>query len=121
MHSGLTCTHKNDNPVTQGSGFSISEVIISPNEILYTGIDVPDVVIAVSEDGLQELEEKQIVAHLTPASVLILDSELNEPTTSAQTFTYPFRKEYGAEKAAARAVEFYLRLSSLFSVDSLTA
>jgi pyruvate/2-oxoacid:ferredoxin oxidoreductase beta subunit len=121
MHSGLTCTQKNDNPVTQGSGFSISEVIISPNEILYTGIDVPDVVIAVSEDGLQELEEKQIVAHLTPASVLILDSELNEPTTSAQTFTYPFRKEYGAEKAAARAVEFYLRLSSLFSVDSLTA
>jgi hypothetical protein len=121
MRSGLYCTQKNDNPVTQGSGFSISEVIISPNEIFYTGIDIPDVVIAVSKDGLQELEEKQIVTHLTPTSVFIIDSELNGPTTSAQTYTYPFRKEYGAEKAAARAVEFYLRLSSLFSVDSLTS
>ncbi len=118
MNSGLWCTQKNDNPVTQGSGFSISEVIISPDEIFYTGIEVPDVVIAVSEDGLQELEEKQTLSHLLPGSTVIVDSALKLPPTSAQIFTYPFRKEYGADKAAARAVEFYIQTSSLFSPDS---
>lgn len=119
MNSGLWCTQKNDNPVTQGSGFSISEVIISPNEIFYTGIEVPDVVIVVSEDGLKELEEKQILSHLLPGSTVILDSGLKLPPTSAQIFTYPFRKEYGADKAAGRAVEFYIRMSALLSSDSV--
>jgi hypothetical protein len=117
MNSGLWCTQKNDNPVTQGSGFSISEVIISPNEIFYTGIEVPDVVIAVSEDGLRELEEKRTLSHLLPVSTVILDSGLKQPPTNAQIFTYPFRVEYGADKAAGRAVEFYIRMSSLFSPE----
>lgn len=117
MNAGLWCTQKNDNPVTQGSGFSISEVIISPNEIFYTGIVVPDVVIAVSEDGLRELEEKRTLSHLPPVSVVILDSGLKQPPTNARMLTYPFRKEYGADKAAGRAVEFYIRMSSLFSPD----
>ena len=119
MNSGLWCTQKNDNPVTQGSGFSISEVIISPHEILYTGIEVPDVVIAVSEEGLQELEEKQTLSRLRPDSTVILDSGLKPPPMNGQIIAYPFRKEYGADKAAGRAVEFYIQMSSLFPPDSL--
>ena len=118
MNSGLCCTQKNDNPVTQGSGFSISEIILSPTEIFYTGIDVPDVVIAVSDQGLMELEEKQVFACMREDGTLILDSGLNPPATSAQVFTYPFRKEYGADKAAARAVEFFIHMSPIVSLDS---
>ncbi|MBI4528958.1 MAG: hypothetical protein HY695_34605 [Deltaproteobacteria bacterium] len=33
--SGLQTTQKNDNPVTQGTGFSLSEVCLSPRPILY--------------------------------------------------------------------------------------
>ena len=119
MRWGLHCTQKNDNPVTQGSGFSISEVIISPNEILYTGIDVPDTVIAVSAEGLQELVEKHTITHLTSSSIFILDSELKAPTANAQVYQYPFRKEYGAEKAAIRALQFYLQISRIVPAESL--
>jgi hypothetical protein len=37
LSCGLHVTQKNDNPVTQGTGFSVSEVIVSEEPILYTG------------------------------------------------------------------------------------
>jgi Pyruvate:ferredoxin oxidoreductase and related 2-oxoacid:ferredoxin oxidoreductases, beta subunit len=118
MLAGLHCTQKNDNPVTQGSGFSISEVIISPKEIFYTGIDAPDAVIVVSYEGLQELKENQILGALHSNSVLIVDTEMGSLTTMARVYTYPFRKEYGPEKAALRAIEFYLNVSGIFPLGA---
>lgn len=50
VESGLYATQKNDNPVTQGSGFSLAEIWLSPTEIGYTGIEQPDVVIITSQE-----------------------------------------------------------------------
>ena len=55
LAAGLYSTQKNDNPVTQGSGFSLSEICLSPKPIEYTGMESPDVVLVVSEDGWKEL------------------------------------------------------------------
>ncbi|NIR33508.1 MAG: hypothetical protein GWO11_03450, partial [Desulfuromonadales bacterium] len=51
LAAGLYSTQKNDNPVTQGTGFSLAEVCLSPKPIEYTGMESPDVVVAVSRDG----------------------------------------------------------------------
>ena len=62
LAAGLYSTQKNDNPVTQGSGFSLSEVCLSPKSIEYTGMETLDVVLVVSQDGWNELEANGTVA-----------------------------------------------------------
>ena len=116
---GLHCTQKNDNPVTQGSGFSLSEVVLSPRVIHYTGIDSPAAVIAVSEDGMREVQLQRDLSTLPPSSLLILDDSLEAPRTSARIIRQPFRWEYGPKKAAMKAIEFYVRLSGIIPQEAL--
>ncbi len=118
MTCGLHCTQKNDNPVTQGSGFSLSEVILSPAEIHFTGIGEPAAVIIVSEDGLRELQQQGRFATLTERTTLIIDSSLEKPVTQAMIIEHPFRKEFGPKKAALRAVEFFVRRSKVMPADA---
>ena len=51
---GLWASQADDYPVTVKSGHSISEVIFSPREILYTGVTRPDALVLVSEEGLKQ-------------------------------------------------------------------
>jgi len=112
--SGLHCTQKNDNPVTQGSGFSLSEVCLSPREIHYTGIDRPDVLIAVSREGLDELTGRGIVEKLTSGSVLLIDDSLPAPETRARVWRFPFRSRCGVDKAAIGALMFALHRLEIY-------
>ena len=116
--SGLFCTQKNDNPVTQGSGFSLSEVILSNEEIFYTAIDVPDVAVVVSADGLAEVGEKGLLARMTCESVLMLDASLPVPETAASVEQYPFRKEFGGDKAALAAVKSLVRKMNIIPEEA---
>ncbi len=102
--SKLHCTQKNDNPVTQGSGFSVSEVCISPAEIYYTGIDEPDVMIVTSNDGLNEVVASGMFARASERTIILADAELSLPETKARTVRYPFRKSMTPLRAAAAAV-----------------
>ena len=117
MAAGLCVTQKNDNPVTQGFGFSISEVILSPEEIFYTGVEVPDVVVIVSADGARELHENGTFSAMDSKTILITDTEIDVPKVEGPVFVYSFRKEYGPAHAAERAIAFYLRKSDIFSTD----
>jgi 2-oxoglutarate/2-oxoacid ferredoxin oxidoreductase subunit beta len=49
--SGLWAAQQDEYPVTVQTGHSISELIFSPREILFTGVTRPDAVVLVSEDG----------------------------------------------------------------------
>ncbi len=119
MTAGLHCSQKNDNPVTQGSGFSISEVIISPDEILYTGIEIPDVVIAVSQEGMDELVEKGTISKLGESTELFVDSEVVCPPTLARIHGSSFRKANGSDKAASAAIQFFVQLSGIFHQEEV--
>ncbi len=118
MTCGLHCTQKNDNPVTQGTGFSLSEVILSPAEIHYTGIEEPSAVIVVSEDGLAELHQQGRLTQLTEKTTLIIDASLEKPVTGAVIVEHPFRKEFGPKKAALRAIEFFIRRSGILPTEA---
>lgn len=102
--SDLHCTQKNDNPVTQGSGFSVSEVCISPTEIFYTGIDEPDAIIVTSNDGLNELISNGMFYRASERTMVLADSGLSLPRTNARIVRYPFRKDMTPSRAPAAGV-----------------
>lgn len=106
---GLEVTQKNDNPVTQGSGFSLSEVIISPNEINYTGVASADFVIVVSENGLKEIKSQDIFNRINDRSIFIIDDSLVIENKGLNVVSLPLRKYCGGDKAAIGAVDYVIR------------
>ncbi len=92
--SGANATQKNDNPVTQGTGFSLSEVVLSGKPIYYTGIDVPDIVVAVSEDGVRELASKGIFERTGSDTLIVTDESLEIPKCEGRIVKQPFRRKY---------------------------
>jgi pyruvate/2-oxoacid:ferredoxin oxidoreductase beta subunit len=105
---GLYSTQKNDNPVTQGSGFSLSEICLSPQPVEYTGMESVDVVIGVSQDGWNELEANGTLAQLTPRTLLLLDAELEISSPTGRVLRQPFRREATPKRAALAAITFWL-------------
>ena len=116
---GLNTTQKNDNPVTQGSGFSLSEVIISPDEINYTGVSSADFVIAVSETGMKELISQDIYNRINDKTIFIVDESISIPKNDLNIISLPLRKYCGADKAAIGAIDFIVRKFEPFPHDKL--
>lgn len=112
IKKGLFCTQKSDNPVTQGSGFSISEIVVSYEPVVYTGIETPDAVLIVSSEGLKELEMQRLFPRLTESSLVILDESLTPPQSEAKMLRHPFRTG-GGKNAASAALEWYTSLAGL--------
>lgn len=118
--SGLLTTQKNDNPVTQGSGFSLSEIILSPEEIHYTGIDTSDYVIIVSQDGYNELISQNLLNRINDETILILDDIIDSSDLKGNIIKHPFRKLCGNNKAALGAINYYVRTFLPFKENIFT-
>ncbi|MFN4111957.1 MAG: thiamine pyrophosphate-dependent enzyme [Ignavibacteria bacterium] len=115
--NGLFITQKNDNPVTQGSGFSLSEVIVSNQEIFYTGVDIPFAMIIASHDGLNELQQQGYFSKINSETILIFDESLNIPVQTKRMFKIPLRKFCGPDKAALGGIDFLLNLTQPFQIE----
>jgi len=85
--SGLHATQKDDYPITVRTGHSAAEVIVSPEPIVYTGIEVPDVVLILSVDGLIHVK-KQLHTY-PPETRVYIDSALGEIDTPARVVRLP--------------------------------
>lgn len=109
VNCGLEATQKSDNPVTQGSGFSLSEVIISPDEINYTGVDNAAFVIIASEEGLKELVSQDIFHRADERTVFIVDESVTKYIKGYNIVSLPLRKTCGGEKAALGALDYLVR------------
>ncbi len=118
INCGLEVTQKNDNPVTQGSGFSLSEVIISPEEINYTGVASADYVIAVSESGLKELAAQNVYNRINEKTIFIVDESITLPQNNLNIISLPLRKYCGADKAAIGAIDYIVRKFEPFPHDN---
>jgi pyruvate/2-oxoacid:ferredoxin oxidoreductase beta subunit len=108
---GLFATQKNDNPVTQGSGFSLAEVCLSPWPIEYTGLEQPDVVIVASGDGLRELQANGTLGRLRPDTLVVIDAELEAPRLGGRLFPLPLRKTATPPRAALAGLAAWLAVS----------
>jgi hypothetical protein len=105
---GLYSTQKNDNPVTQGTGFSLSEICLSAQPIEYTGMGSVDVVIVVSQDGWNEVRANGTTAKFTPRTLVLLDAELEISNVTGRLLQQHFRREATPKRAALAAVAYWL-------------
>ncbi len=111
--SGANATQKNDNPVTQGSGFSLSEVVLSRQDIFYTGIEIPDVVVAASEDGLKEMESQGVFARTGPDSLIIADESVTVPVCAGRIMKLSLRRKYLPAGAAFAGILTAMKLTGV--------
>ena len=115
MSAGLNATKKGSYPVTVGVGFSNAEVILSPEPILFNGIEHPDTVIILTSDGLEYNRKRLASMH---GGTVYIDSSLETPETNAEIITHDFRK-YGERSAALYSLVFFLHRSRIFPVEAL--
>ncbi len=121
LAAGLYSTQKNDNPVTQGSGFSLSEICLSPKPIEYTGMESPDVVLVVSEDGWKELEANGTVAACREETLLLLDSQIEAIPPRGRVLRLPLRREANPKRAALAAMAAWLEKNPLLPAEAWEA
>ena len=80
--SGLWASQRDDYPTTVKSGHSISEIILSPEEIRYTGVAKPDALVLISEDGLKK--SGRHLARMTEDDVLFTIPQFGGVETRAR-------------------------------------
>ena len=113
LAAGLYSTQKNDNPVTQGSGFSLSEVCLSSKPIDYTGMENPDAILVVSEDGWKELQANGTVAECREETLLLVDSQIEAIPPMGCVVPLPLRREANPKRAALAAIAAWLEKNPL--------
>ena len=80
--SGLWVTQRDSYPVTVKSGYSVSELCLSPSEILFAGSSRPDTLIVVTDDGYAAATPH--LARLTADSQLFVTPEYAGLITQAR-------------------------------------
>ena len=121
LSCGLHVTQKNDNPVTQGTGFSVSEVILGPEPILYTGIERPDAVLVVSEDGARELAATGVLARVDAETLVVADDGIELPPLPGEPLRLPLRDTAGPKLAALAAVAAWREATEALPEEALRA
>jgi pyruvate/2-oxoacid:ferredoxin oxidoreductase beta subunit/Pyruvate/2-oxoacid:ferredoxin oxidoreductase gamma subunit len=118
--SGLWVTQRDEYPVTVMSGHSVSEVILSPEEIHYTGIPAPDVMLILAPEGFKIV--KKMLPGLGPESRLYIRADLLPMETKARLIPLDFDKpgaRAGRKDMAMMAVAAMLHDTGLYPLDAL--
>jgi 2-oxoglutarate ferredoxin oxidoreductase subunit beta len=120
MFSGLNATQKNDYPITVMTGHSLSEIILSPDRIDYTGIAAPEYLVVFSEDGLKKVRAH--ISSLPESSVVYADETLELPETRATVHKFPFisvSKSIDRLSIGTVALATMLEGTRMFPMDAL--
>jgi 2-oxoglutarate ferredoxin oxidoreductase subunit beta len=121
--AGLWVSQRSDYPVAVKSGYSVSEVILSPEEILFIGVSKPDLMVVLFPEGLNRVQSS--ITKLGPQDRLYLSAGLGPVETRAEQVEIDFertgpwanRKRYWALMALAHL----LRREGLFPIEALQA
>jgi Pyruvate/2-oxoacid:ferredoxin oxidoreductase gamma subunit len=89
LTAGLHATQKNEYNITVLRGPSISEMILSEDRVDYAGIDIPNVIIALSQEGVDR--RKPLFDRLNHGTLILQAPEVNLPSTHAEVFLVDFK------------------------------
>ena len=120
MYCGLEVTQKDDYPITVMTGHSLSEVILSPESILYSAIESPEYFVLVSEDGLKATRDR--IKNLPASCTLLVDDSVELPETRASVFRFPFlqtAKKINRFSVGTIALTVLVKFSRMFTLDAL--
>lgn len=88
--AGMNVSIKNDYNITVLRGQSVSEILLSPEKIGYTGIESPTVVMALSDEGVQR--RQKIFKTLAPTTVVLKEKSVDIPETTARVIEIDFKE-----------------------------
>jgi 2-oxoglutarate ferredoxin oxidoreductase subunit beta len=91
LTAGLKTTQKNEYNITVLRGPSISELILSPTEIDFTGIDNPTVVVALDQEGVDR--RRNLFSHLDKDTLIIQVSDVALPAGKARIQRADFKSQ----------------------------
>ena len=91
MTGGWHATLKNDYPITVLRGHSVSEMVLAPEPVDYTGIDNPAVVVALADEGVGR--RKKLLAALGPETLIVKAAGVNLPETGATIEAVDFKAQ----------------------------
>lgn len=118
--SGLWATQRSDYPVTVRSGYSISEVILSPEEVLFTGISNPDLMVVLFPAGLEKVRPQ--ISMLSEEDHILINIELLPVETRANIVPLDFRKSgVKTEYWSFLAIAELLNYQELYPLSALKA
>jgi 2-oxoglutarate ferredoxin oxidoreductase subunit beta len=100
MYSGLWATQRDDYPTTVMSGYSVSEVMLSREEILYTGITAPDILAVITPEGLAQVP-RQLRAMDETQRVYVVPQLADQVETRAHKLVFHFDRVKPSSKALA--------------------
>ncbi len=96
LTAGLNTTQKNEYNITVLRGPSISELILSPEEIDYTGIESPDVIVALDQEGVDRrqdmfgsLDSKALILQATGVEVPASKARIHQIDLKSQKIKKP--------------------------------
>jgi hypothetical protein len=94
-----------------GTGFSVAEVILSKEPINYTGLEKPDALLIVTDDGWNKVKDR-----VAPNSKVFLDLKIKaEEKHDAKAFF----KVAGKKGAALSAVSYWIKKTDIFPISAL--
>jgi Pyruvate/2-oxoacid:ferredoxin oxidoreductase gamma subunit len=118
ISAGMHATQKNDYDITVLRGQSASEVIISPEPIVFTGVEKPDIIVAISQEGVAR--HQNLFSKTGSHTRVIMAKGLEIPATSGQITEIDF-KTHGFSKAewALASVALLARTGDLVTFEEL--
>ncbi len=120
LAAGLKTTQKNEYNITVLRGHSITEVILSPEDIGYTGIARPDVVLALSQEGVDR--RRHIFDDLDHRSLIILGKEIDLPPCKAEVHRIDFKAlKIKPHDRALASLGILAKLSRVIGLDMLAS
>ena len=118
--SGLWATRRDDYPVTVRSGYSISEVILNPEPIRYTGISHPDVVVLLAPEGVRRLQAT--LTRMDATGTVFLAEGLDGVETPAHTVVLDFppqARRHARKSLATLAVARLVQALDVYPLEAL--
>ena len=112
MLAGLHATMKGEYPITVGTGFSVAEVILSKKPVNYTGLEEPDAILIVTDDGWNKVSDR-----IVSKSKVYVDVKVG--IEDADYTVKPFLKVAKKKGAALSSVALWLEESGIFPVAAL--
>ena len=103
--AGMNVSQKNDFHITVMRGPSVTELIVSPGAIRYTGVEQPGVIIALAQEGVRK--GSGLFEKMEKEGRIILTAGLEVPATAGQILEVDF-KAGGIKKKEMALAACYL-------------
>lgn len=120
LTGGWHATLKNDYPITVLRGHSVSEMVLSPQPVDYTGIEQPDVVIALADEGVGR--RKKMLSRLSAGTMIVKAAGVTVPDSGATVECVDFKAlKIRSQDWALAGLALLAKRDRVISMDMLKA